>query len=349
MENKPKRELDKASRQCLVAQILSGNTFFKFGGRTYYISSPSLFDVSAAAFIYEESLSKYSDLLSEQDTIDIAIQEGIWSHELDNKLESIPKRIESCKVDLFYAYSDSKKSKQLRQQIDNYKETMDNWHQLKYKHYHLSKESMAAVDKVRYLLGRCLKDVDGNTVDPSDEELFQRAINAWHESRYDDDIIRMLVKNDPWREIWITSKTDIFRKPAIELNDIQRSLLRWSKHYDYVYEHPECPDDAIIEDDYLLDGWLIIQHNQAEQERKKHRGESLYSAKKDASEVFIVAKTPEDITNIEALNDSQSSFIKKQRMAAIQQHGQVAEQNMPDSKLDIQRRFNEMYKNNNRR
>ena len=50
-------------------------------------------------------------------------------------------------------------------------------------------------------------------------------------------------------------------------------------------------------------------------------------------EIFIPAETSEDAQRIHDMNDVQARFQKRQREQLIVKHGEVSEQQMPDSQL----------------
>jgi len=156
-----------------------------------------------------------------------------------------------------------------------------------------------------------------------------------------------LSKYDKWRMVWSSGRQEgrVFGRPSIELTSEQQSLIAWSKLYDNINEHPESPPKEVIDDDDLLDGWLIL-----EQKKNKHKPGNNKHGKPGASEVFIPVESKEDAVRVGQMNDAKSRFIKAQRMAVLQKQGAVLEQNMPDSqqRLSIQaaQQFRERVKNN---
>jgi hypothetical protein len=86
--------------------------------------------------------------------------------------------------------------------------------------------------------------------------------------------------------------------------------------YDRIYENVECPPDFVIEDDDMLDGWMLDQKQKMENLKKEKTGDELLSKHKNAKEVFVVSNK-EDAENIFNLNSTDSSRIIKQRTKAI--------------------------------
>ena len=82
---------------------------------------------------------------------------------------------------------------------------------------------------------------------------------------------RELARNNPWRSYWSSEKTarGVFGVCAAETTTEQRTIMMFSSMYDSVYESGEAPEDNVIEDDDMLDGWFLIQKQKREQEKAK--------------------------------------------------------------------------------
>lgn len=52
------------------------------------------------------------------------------------------------------------------------------------------------------------------------------------------------------------------------------NLCHWSDFYDNIYEHPECPDQYIVDSNKLLDEWVERQSKINEERRRKNKSES---------------------------------------------------------------------------
>ena len=96
----------------------------------------------------------------------------------------------------------------------------------------------------------------------------------------------------------------------------------WSSLYDNIQESPDCPSNEVINDDDMLDGWMIIQKRNREQAKLQKDAENKFGNKKisNADEVFIVKdyynqpdQKPEDFakeveSSVEALSISINSI-----------------------------------------
>ena len=108
--------------------------------------------------------------------------------------------------------------------------------------------------------------------------------------------------------------------------------------YDNIAESPDSPSEDVLEDDDMLDGWLLIQRREREKDKKEKSVESVIGNQKisGADEVFVAAKSLEDIDRINLLNDMRASIIREQRLGQIKDSdGGVKHQDLADVKQDI--------------
>ena len=148
---------------------------------------------------------------------------------------------------------------------------------------------------------------------------------------------KAIARSQLWKSYWNSSnKNNIFCEYAMDLTDEQRSLLNISRMYDSIYEHPECPEDSVIEDDDMLDGWMIIQRkNNAKNKKQKSLGNNKIN---EANEVFIVTDNTEDVASIVDLNTDENKAILMEKLKYINSNsnqGQVEDFNLPDVQRDL--------------
>jgi len=129
------------------------------------------------------------------------------------------------------------------------------------------------------------------------------------------------------------------------MTDEQKTLITWSSIYDNISEHPDCPPDYIINDDDVLDGWLIIQRRKREKDMNKQRAESLITNEKikNSAEIFLPAGNVEDMKKIASLNDQYGDSVKRQRFKTINKRGIVEEKDMPDTRRELNMRKVQMF------
>jgi len=114
--------------------------------------------------------------------------------------------------------------------------------------------------------------------------------------------------------------------------------------YDNAYENPKCPEDEVMDDDDMFDGWIINERRENERDRLENRVESKLDGRhSNAQEVFVMAHSKKDVEDINSYNDLQGKMVKKQRDGFIQQRGNVSGSDLPDQKLKIQRQSQKQF------
>lgn len=75
-----------------------------------------------------------------------------------------------------------------------------------------------------------------------------------------------------WRARWKASRdtgTSLFTGVVAEWNPSQVALAYWFSFYDSIFEHPERPPMKVINNDDLLDKWVIDKTKEMESRAKK--------------------------------------------------------------------------------
>ena len=82
----------------------------------------------------------------------------------------------------------------------------------------------------------------------------------------------------------------LFTEPVCDWDINKIALCYWSRFYDNIYEHPESPEDRIIENDDLLDKWVKDQAKKMDERKKENSKNSdrhKHSSTMDMPEVII--------------------------------------------------------------
>ena len=121
--------------------------------------------------------------------------------------------------------------------------------------------------------------------------------------------------------------------------------------YDSISQSPDNPSDDVVNDDDMLDGWLIIQRKKREKDRAQAEVDSTLNDKtRNAGEIFLMAGSENDVNRIDSMNDMTTKMIKKERNVAIKRTGSKMDQHeLPDQKLLIQNQLSQQYKDKFRR
>lgn len=325
----------------ILHHIISGKVNLNIDNQNITISPPSYEDIYKAAELYEKVYRRgfLFGALSKEEIIHYLINRGLWSIENELELEKIPDQISNAKLDMYNTYTRfgnvETKRKVLTFLNNKYN---DLWAQ-KGQFDRFTIEGISNYHKICYLLC-CGAAIDYNKCDINLNKLFYTYIN----NTYNDTTIRQVAKSDDWRNYWRGIKLG-FKIFGDILTRDQYSLLSWSQFYDNIYESGECPNDEIIEDDDLLDGWCIFQRKKRKEDEKKRLGDKY----KGSGEIFIPVETPEQAAKVNAMNDQKARMIKRQREQLIVQKGTVLEQDMPDSKIEIRQQAMQEFKNRSKR
>ena len=332
-------------REKLVTSVISGVVSCSLGDKIYLIREPSLIDKVIADQIYEDKLTEAElrGIKSSDQLLQHLTSVGMWGKNDQAELDTMPKRIENLKVQLYQAYFKYQGRDPIRKNLARLKTANI---KLLTKRDTLKKESaegIAVLAKNKYLICSNVTDIEGNKLWGHGEYIQQNSklvdslMSEFMMSRLSDDEIRELARTEPWRTLWSVAKSDsLFGVPAIHLTNEQKNLIIWSRIYDNVYEHSECPPDEIIKEDDMLEGWLILQSRKRDDERKQ--GHSFGGNKKgpSGSEIFLFADSEEDAERIRGMNDSQGQSVIKQRMSSLKNSGgKLDETKMPDSQLSM--------------
>lgn len=342
------------NKRFLTNQIIAGKMPIELNNSSFYICSPSPAQKLKASKIFDE-VSRHSyfmGVFSNQEMIEYLMSYGMWNDSKESELETSNIKIDNIKTEMYRSYDkfSSNKVERLRKSLRKIEQRINYLYNIKYSYYKFTCEGIAEEISTKYLIKNNLTGYDEEKVDIDkfSWSFFVLVMNKYLENKLSDKQIREIAKFPYWRSIWNAGKSSesIFGIPSINLSDEQRNLISWSKLYDSIYEHSEIPDDVVINDDDLLDGWLILEYKKRKQEQKDvKRGE--YSS--GAQETYTMVDTPEDAKRVYDMNESSANFIRRQRMNLIKQKGTVKEQNMPDSKREMAMQATKQFRDRMRR
>ena len=346
--------MDFPARELLVARLVAGCIRCRLQDvtgkeRLFLLKNPDRYQRYIAQEVYQDTLRKGEEdcLLTNEEMLAHMVDEQLWSAEEEDKIRDLEKNLEELKVGLYQLLFKEYEQNVTRKLIATTNKELDALSQKKHAFDSLTREGAASIARMRYLVGASLCWPNGQPVFAGEDEfwsetnfILDQAFEVYAQARLSEIQVRELARTEPWRSLWSTRKAEgsVFGIPSADLSDEQKGLVTWSTLYDSVLDHPEAPTSAVIEDDDMLDGWLIIQRRQREKESEKSRAESLIGSEKirNSEEVFVVADSAAGAKKIHELNDKGARIIKQKRMATVKSKGVVDERDMPDSKLKIQ-------------
>lgn len=343
-------------KEFLLNRIITGNVDFSISGEKFVLGRFSRESKYKAEQIYEDMLYElsFSDLLTEEDILFTLLENGIWSAEKNNEIEDLEKGIDIVKTKMFEHLFQKKEREAYRKQLNVARKRHSELFNQRHVFDHLTAKGVAMLAKTNYLICSNLIDKNNKKIWKDDSFVKESVyfltdlIEQYNQKRVTESQVRDIARTEPWRSTWVLGKKEgsIFGIPAVDYTEDQKFLSIWSSIYDSVYESSECPPDFAVEDDDLLDGWMITQRRKREDESFQRRGESMINEKlAGAEEVYFVANTAEDAAIIDRFNTPEAKRIKQERFAHLNKHGTLNEMDMPDTKRKYQEEMMNAYRN----
>lgn len=338
-------------RDFFVSIIRSGVTYLEFSDiGIIEILSPTHEDYYYINKAYIESYKKNkADGVLEQDEIlQIMINKGLWTQKDDDRIKGLEDDIEKLTLNAYENRRNEGLLKHIRHGVKVGKEQLSEIKRKKAFYTENSVEGFASIERCVEQVNRCtFKDGEKLELD------HQESLAVWScylDALFEESTIRDLARSEPWRSTWVLkgeTNFPIFGNPeGRDLTVDQKNLLIWSKTYDNIKETPECPDDYVIKDDLLLDGWFISQAKKNEAEKSKQDVEQSITNSKiaNSSEIFVMASSEKEAEKINKANNMHARMVKKQREAVIQSKGKAKDMDFQDNKLAARRQQIDSFK-----
>ena len=329
----------------LLYRIIRGRMSFKArDGLFLYIYEPDSETIEHSHEIYDEAYDEAYRQGSyvEAEILPILIEYGFWNPLDDREVEKIKKDVEETKYQAFKNFYNKKELSRLKRKAIGLEKKWSKAIGKKSSLKHLTCEGAAELARTQWIISQTVKTRDGQLYDWSSLTI-PKVLNYYTKNAISLEDTRTIARCDEWKGMWTLFKSggsNLFGKPAMEITAPQASLVAYSRMYDNVLEHPEHPNEKIIEDDIALDGWFIAQKRKAKKERKEREIESMTSNDKikNSNEMFVMARTPEEAGEIFEVNDpvARGTIIQRQNRIKDTDGENLKHTALPDVKLDIQ-------------
>lgn len=356
-------------KQLLTSRILFGAVRCRAGGTTYYLSSPSQFHVFVSNELYADCLSEVnSNLFSEEEIVRYLYSIGMWSVAEQEELDAFPKKFEEIKLELFdYIYRPTDFGL-CKLRIQRMKERRAELLMRRHSFDYVTAEGFATFCRMNYLIGSGLKNSSYQNIWTDDGFLSDRSglldeiRLIYQNTRITESQLRELARSDPWRMYWSTcDQGNMFGRSPLELTEEQKNLIAWTKLYDSIFQSLETPEEKIIEDDDLLDAWLILQRKKRKEEKVERQREEMKISNNpkinNSQSIFLMVgeeKNPLNGKNIQMvrnldeakeldkiINDDRARAAKAARFRAIEQGGELTKHvNLTDVRQDLTIQYN---------
>ncbi len=331
--------MDLAKRELLLYRIFSGFVRLSIHGTVYIFKSPCAEDRYIAQEIYQEEVTsnRYENWHTKKTILKFLHEQEIFTEDDEEKLKKMEDDIEDLKHKLFTSMLNTEKSNFIRLTLQRTRQYISGLTNAKTSLDHTTIEGYASLLKTQFLTESCLYYEGGKKVEDFPSNFLEKAMSEIAGKSITQSELRELARTEPWRGYWGASgKQGIFEGLPINYNEDQRGLVLYSKMYDGAYEHPECPEDDVIQDDDLFDGWMIHQKKQKENTKTKKSIESSINEKqRNAEELYVFTPSKDDANKINDLNTPEAKARRKRRDLLLRKRGELREAELPDKKQDI--------------
>lgn len=337
--------MDDHELEILIYRIISGYQYIKLNNNLYKLVSPSI-DLKIAANIlyndiYQENL--YGKFILKENLKELLISNQIISETFDADLYTTEKRLNAAKIQYYKQfYTQQKKSN--KNKIISLSKTISNAYNKKRCLDFLTLENYCENIKNEFIISKTLYDESNNLVfrDYSniDYVFFNKITLTIADNLINIDTYKKIARSDYWKKISSSNRSNIFRGPSSEYSEEQKALLSITDMYTRVYEHPDAPDEEIINDDDALDGWMLEMQEKITRSKKQKGIDNTLSKGSDSPEVYVMTDK-QNLNKVMELNSPEALKIVKSRTAI--KPGEVKQDaDFDDTKEQIRQQINDL-------
>ena len=337
--------------------ILSGTIPIKIQGENYIIKESSSLQIMRSNIIYTTKLeeSQSLDIITSEQATEKLVSVGLWSEQESQHLDSLPKAIEDLKVQLYLAYINFRSRKPIEKTLAKRKKEYIEMSSKKSVLHEQTCEGFAELCRSRYLICSNVFDLQDKNFfingdySNQDNTLITEIISSYLNNNVKEKDLRVISKSDAWKNFWSSGKSEngVFGKPSVDLTTNQKAVISWSRIYDSIHESPDCPSTAVLEDDDMLDGWLIYQNRKREKEQAQ-KIDSVKGQGVKGNEVFIMADNDDDAQRIYDMNTSHGKAtiknLQKQADSRREDGKSLKAENTLEAQLEMRQMANEQFK-----
>jgi hypothetical protein len=333
-------------REYFVSRLRTGFYIINDGETKIKVVTPTVEQEYESNEVFMDSYNRCvaDGFLTEDEMLEWMIEKGLWSEDKQNQFNKIEKDIESFKVELFQNRSKEAERERIRKILNGAKTLKAELSREKEEYFSNTCEGIALNDKNVTMFEWCCL-VDGEPYKFPNDNAFQLYF-MWISKILREHQVRELARTDPWSSFWALRGQGPLFKNKEQLTIDQKNILIWSQMYDNIQESMDCPPKSVIEDDDMLDGWMILQRQKSESEKAKSELETKMNNSKIAQsdEVFIFTDNKKDAQDINDMNSFGAKKIKQQRMALISSKGEAQDLDFKDQKIRVSNMQNEKFK-----
>lgn len=341
-------------RDFFINRIISETLYFNYNNLDLEIKPPTPEVKYKASVIYQRHYEDCieNEVLTEEQTLEALKLNKLWTDEEEKALtETIPSDIETLKYKLYINEARPSIREQTELLLKYWKKEQKDLQTRRNQFFNHTCHASALYQQKEYEIANSTF-LDGNKFNWDNHDIRQ-AITFYYNSSIPNEVFRELARTAPWTVFVSASKytSGVFDKPSTQLSDEQLTLLYWTSFYDSIHQAHDCPPTKIINNDDMLDGWLIMKNKEAEEREKENANDMITKNSKIANsdEIFVPAKNMADVNKIDSLNSNHASTLKQSRVAQIKRVGQVNHNDLADVRQDINIAKAQMFRENMKR
>ena len=341
-----------AELEKIVNRILSGKQLIEHEDILYELRSSSMNIKLKAGMLYDKAYEDnlYSEsFILEEDIEDLLLDLNILYPQYKADLSSIEKKMENLKVDLFSFFFDRTKRAKYKAELASSKKRYNEMYILSHSLDFLTLENYCANIKNEFIISHSLYNYETNNLvfqeNNLDYDLFNNIINKISGNILDIETLKDVARSDFWRNYYSINKNHLLPYSIVDFSEEQKAVLSILTMYDRVYEHPECPDKEIIEDDDALEGWMIRQQRENKKQKQEKGVNNILNGDKmkKAGEVFLMANSLEERNDILGLNNQESAAKRQSKInAVLNSTAPTPDSELPDVKQEIRNKLKEL-------
>lgn len=312
-------------KNIIISNLTSGRTKI-FVDKTYIVGTPTVDVLQEAEYIYRKiyNENRFEEWLLTDNALIYLVQRKLCTLQEDEDIKTLNKSVDDKKVALYLSYFQNQEfGKKLRKELTILKSKQTKKQNIRNRLNDYTLEGFAERNKNHYIFYNVILDEYGYKLSTTFENvnitLLERIIEEYWNTYPTEIEYKEIARTEPWNSLWSINKLGNFEI----VGNSQRNLVLYTQMYENAYRHPDCPNDKIIEDDDLFDGWMIHVRRKQDDERKNTAKEHIDAKHPNASEIYIPATTNEKAAEIDSFNDASGRILKKKRARLINARGSV--------------------------
>ena len=280
--------MDINQRDMLVGQIRSGYIYLS---RNIKLKPMSIDLFNESMFVYQDAYTEAvsQGLMTLEDSFSFLEANQVFTKLDQLDVDNFQNALEDRQEELYQQRDNKKERRNIRRQIKDIKGSISSRLSKKNSLYEHTCEYYADTKKNFWLLPKlalCKK----KSVKPSSRYLS----SLYSQSIIEENIIRDLALQDPWRSLWVMKDTtDLFYNREYNFN--QKNIGLWSITYDNIRQSPDAPEEKWYKEHDIIDAWFVWSSRKAKKEKLEGELEKRKGAA-DHKHHFTMLDPDSDVT-----------------------------------------------------